>query len=161
MLRRWAEIGMLVAGLCLLGTSGSRVMERALFQSQPEIAKAFQPRLRILGRLEIPRLGMALLIVEGADQSALSVAAGHVDGTAALGTNGNTVLAGHRDAEFRALRGIRIGDRLRVKAGQTYVYVVSRISVVSSADITPLAQRSGARLTLITCYPFRYVGEAP
>lgn len=151
----------MVAGLCLLSTAAWRVTERGVFQSRPEIVKVFRPDLRLLGRLEIPRLGMAILVVDGADESALSVAAGHVAGTAALGANGNTVLAAHRDAEFRALRAIRVGDRLRVRADRTYVYVVRRIRVVSPRDITPLQPQGIALLTLVTCYPFRYVGAAP
>jgi len=159
--RHWAEIGLIVAGLCLLVTAGWRVTERALFQSRPEVVEAFRPGLRLLGRLEIPRLGMAVLVVDGADENALSVAAGHVAGTAALGGSGNAVIAGHRDAEFRALRGIRVGDRLRVSADRTYVYVVRRILVVSRNDTRVLAPQSAAGLTLVTCYPFRYVGDAP
>jgi sortase A len=159
--RRWAEIGLLVSGLFFMGSAGWRVTERALFQSRPEFAKAFRPGLRVLGRLEIPRLGMAVLVVDGADEKSLSVAAGHVAGTAALGASGNAVLAGHRDAEFRALRGIRVGDRVRIRADWTYVYVVRRIRVVSPRDITPLAQQGAACLTLVTCYPFRYLGDAP
>jgi len=161
MVRRAAEIAVLATGLSLLAIAGWRQIQRAAFQSQPRLAYALRPGLKILGKLEIPRLGLAAIVVEGADEKQLSVAVGHLAGTAAPGANGNVVLAGHRDAEFRALRSIRIGDRLRVTTDRNYIYVVSRIRIVAAEDVTPLADQSTPLLTLITCYPFRYVGDAP
>lgn len=161
MWRRCAETLVVISGLCLLATAGWRVVERAAFQAQPQLVNTLRPGIRILGRLEIPRIGVGVMLVEGADESALSVSAGHVAGTAALGVNGNAVIAGHRDAEFRALRGIRIGDRLRVRADKTYIYVVTRMRVVDADDLTMLEASRRSLLTLVTCYPFRYVGDAP
>jgi sortase A len=129
-------------------------------EAQPQLAKLFRPQLKIVGRLEIPRLDIDVLVIEGDEQDALSLAAEHLAGTAAFGA-GNTVIAAHRDAEFRHLRRICIGDRLRVRAAKTYIYVVKRIQVVPASDITALRQAATPVLTLVTCYPFRYVGDAP
>lgn len=160
-MRRWAEIVLLVSGVSLSCAAGWRLLERSSVSARPELVKIFRPGLKVLGRLEIPRLEIGVLVVEGDDQDALSIAAGHVKGTSDLGSDGNAVIAAHRDAEFRALREIRIGDRLRVRADKTYFYVVRRVRVVRANDTTPLQQSTAPLLTLVTCYPFRYVGDAP
>lgn len=168
-MRLRAEIALLITGLCLLSTAGLRILRRTAFDAPPEslmypvsrLVRAGGSNLRLLAKLEIPRLGLMVPVVEGDDEAALSVASGHVPGTEALGGMGNSVIAGHRDAEFRALREIAVGDRIRVKADKTYIYVVNRIQIVKPDNLAPLQNTKEPTLTLVTCYPFRYVGDAP
>jgi sortase A len=116
----------------------------------------------VIGRLEISALGLQVPIIEGFDPTALRAGVGHVVGTALPGGLGNMALAGHRDTFFRPLRGIRRGMRMSVSAGgDTYQYVVDSTSIVKPEDVSVLAIHDAPELTLITCYPFHYVGSAP
>ncbi len=102
-----------------------------------------------------------MLIVDGDNEESLSIAAGHVPGTALPGAPGNSVIAGHRDTAFRALRNIRIGDHVRIESGRKYDYIVEQVRIVGPEDMGVLRDHGGAVLTMITCYPFGYVGDAP
>jgi sortase A len=114
------------------------------------------------GRIDIPRLGVAGRIREGADDDTLRVAVGHVPGTALPGPTGNVALAAHRYGYFRGLRGVRTGDEITVTmAGAVFHYSVDRIEVVEVTEVDVLDQTVDPTLTLITCYPFDYVGHAP
>jgi sortase A len=116
----------------------------------------------VIGRLEIPRLQLAVMVREGADEGTLSRAVGHIPGTALPGNIGNVGLAGHRDTFFRALRNIRADDtiELQTTAG-TYRYLVKSTKIVTPRDVSVLEASGGETLTLVTCYPFYYVGSAP
>lgn len=115
-----------------------------------------------LGRIEIPRLGLAAIVREGADEKTLARAVGLVPGTARPGQNGNVVLAGHRDTFFRPLRGIRVNDRIRLFVPpHQYEYRVESLRVVTPEETDALASRGVDELTLVTCYPFRFIGPAP
>jgi sortase A len=116
----------------------------------------------IVGRLEIPRLGMSMVVFEGTDADILDVGAGHWTGSPLPGGQGNVVVAGHRDTFFRGLRNIRNHDVVAVSTvSGTERYEVESTRVVHPTDLRVLAPTSGAVLTLITCYPFVYVGHAP
>jgi sortase A len=116
----------------------------------------------VIGRLEIPRLNIAAMVREGADEGTLSRAVGHIPGTALPGKAGNVGLAGHRDTFFRALRNIHADDviELETTAG-TYRYLVKSTRIVTPRDVSVLNASGGETLTLVTCYPFYYVGSAP
>lgn len=115
-----------------------------------------------MGRLEIPRIGMSVMIRHGAGETTLTLGAGHVPATPSPGGHGNVVLAAHRDTFFRGLEGIRVGDRIRiVTVGQTYEYVVDSTETVDPEDTHIMESRGRQELTLITCYPFSFVGSAP
>jgi sortase A len=116
----------------------------------------------IVGRVEIPRVGVSAVVREGDDAKVLRGAVGHIPGTALPGESGNAALAGHRDTFFRGLRNIRNGDEIVVKtpAGDAR-YVVRATRVVDPTDISVLAPARGSVLTLVTCYPFNYIGAAP
>jgi len=116
----------------------------------------------VIGRLSIPRLNLAVMVREGADEGTLRRAVGHIPGTALPGTIGNVGLAGHRDTFFRALRNIQADDtiELQTTAG-TYRYLVKSTRIVTPRDVSVLAASGGETLTLVTCYPFYYVGSAP
>lgn len=159
------ELLLRVAGLVLLVISGCKAARYAAFQAQPElllkIPGGAPPHAILVGKLEIPRLNMRVAIVEGDDEQSLSIGAGHVPGSAAFGGVGNAVIAGHRDTAFRALRNVRIGDQILIHSLHDAAYRVTSIRTVDPDDISVLRSDAGAKLTLITCFPFYYVGSAP
>jgi sortase A len=116
----------------------------------------------LIGRLEIPRLGLSVMLMEGADAKTLRRAVGHIRGTPLPGQPGNVGLSGHRDSFFRPLRNIRENDIIVVTTyeGQ-YRYRVVSTSVVTPDDVSVLNTSPGEILTLVTCYPFYFVGAAP
>lgn len=115
-----------------------------------------------IGRLEIPRFGLSVVVAEGDDENTLKVAVGHLPDTSLPWQEGNTALAGHRDTFFRPLRRIQVGDEIRLVTGRgTFRYRVSRHTVVDPDALWVLDASPAAALTLITCYPFDYVGPAP
>jgi len=116
----------------------------------------------LIGRIEIPRLGLSEIVIEGADARALRRAVGHVAGTALPGQTGNTAITGHRDTFFRPLRKIRRDDLIRLTTLQgEFLYRVVSTGIVDPEDVEVLDSYSGQVLTLITCYPFYFVGAAP
>ncbi len=113
-------------------------------------------------RLEVPRLGISVMVHEGVEARTLRIGAGHVPGTALAGDPGNVVIAAHRDTFFRPLRNIRDGDTILVETlNGSYRYSVEWTRVVDPSDRQALASSADALLTLVTCYPFYYVGPAP
>lgn len=116
----------------------------------------------VLGRIEIPRIGVKAIVREGTDGATLALAVGHIPGTARPGENGNAVLAGHRDTFFRGLRDIRLNDEvLFVVPPHSYEYRVMSTQVVAPDDLSVLDAGEGEELTLVTCYPFYFIGRAP
>jgi sortase A len=115
-----------------------------------------------VGRIEIPRLRLSAVIKAGADARTLQLAVGHIPGTALPGERGNVGLAGHRDTFFRRLRDVRPDDEIRVTTpDRVYRYRVERTDVVEPDDVWVLDPTAYSALTLVTCYPFTYVGSAP
>ena len=116
----------------------------------------------VVGRLEIPRLRLSTIVFEGADDEVLERGAGHVPGSALPGNRGNTVLAAHRDTFFRPLQKVKVGDLVKIHAGpRDSVYVVESARVVEPDEVDVMKPTRDPALTLITCFPFRYVGPAP
>lgn len=115
-----------------------------------------------IGRIEIPRLGVSTIIRAGSDARTLSLAVGHIPGTALPGEIGNIGLAGHRDTFFRRLRDIREDDEISLVTPEgTYSFRVQRTNVVQPRDTWVLNATTEPTLTLVTCYPFTYIGSAP
>jgi sortase A len=135
--------------------------------AEPKVDRVSLPERRavdpgLIGRIEIPRLGLAAIVREGTDRRTLERAVGHVPGTALPGQNGNVCLAAHRDTLFRRLEGVRKDDTIRITTPvATYEYTVQGTSVVDPGAVEVLASTRDASLTLVTCYPFGYVGPAP
>jgi sortase A len=151
------EIAWLIRG----AKTGALAQENAETQEPIPSAKAPLPD-RLIGRMRIPRLRVAVMVREGADEHTLRRAVGHIPGTGLPGTTGNVALAGHRDSFFRELRNIRKDDKIELQTGQdTYRYAVRSVEVVSPKDVQVLKASGGETLTLVTCYPFSYVGSAP
>jgi sortase A len=116
----------------------------------------------LLGLIEIPRLDTAAIVEEGVSVGTLWKAVGHLPGTALPGEAGNAVLAGHRDTYFSGLGDLKVGDLVSFKSPTaTYSYRVESARVVEPDDDSVLNASKEATLTLITCYPFHYIGSAP
>ena len=121
-----------------------------------------RPAGSLVGRLEIPRLRLSAVVLEGSDERTLRLGAGRIPETAAPGQAGNLVIGGHRDTFFRPLRAIHGGDRISlVTPGGAYRYIVEWTAVVNPSDRETLRPTPDRSLTLVTCYPFRYLGPAP
>lgn len=115
-----------------------------------------------IARIGIPRLNVRAIVREGVEESTLRRAVGHVPGTARPGDEGNVGLAGHRDSFFRPLHDVRRDDRIVVETlDATYEYLVDSLKIVGPDDVSVLAPTKEPSLTLVTCYPFHYVGNAP
>ena len=115
-----------------------------------------------LARLEAPSVNLKATVLEGSDDRTLARAAGHIEYTALPGEPGNIGIAGHRDTTFLALRELKPGDRLTLTtAGAVFVYKVSRTWVVEPEDVHVLDRTPRPALTLVTCYPFNFIGSAP
>ena len=116
----------------------------------------------IIGRIEIPRIHVSVIVLEGSDSRILRVAAGHVPGTALPGTIGNVGIAAHRDTFFRPVREIRSNDMITLTTSHgVFRYRVDGTEIVDPNDVQVLHRTEDAELTLVTCYPFYYVGSAP
>jgi sortase A len=139
------------------GTRPQRLPAEPAAASRPQ-----SQQLSVIGRLSIPRLRVNVIVREGADEGTLSRAVGHIPGTALPGKLGNVALAGHRDTFFRPLRAIRAKDVIELETTSgTYRYRVESTNIVGPRDVGVLAASGGQTLTLVTCYPFYYVGSAP
>jgi len=139
-------------------TSGTSFASRAL----PSLPKLFAPDPDVIGRLEVPRLGLAVMVREGMDAATLRRAAGHATSTALPGERGNFVVLGHRDSFFRGLRELREGDIVRIRTTRaSFNYAVQSIQVVEPESLARLAAPGESSVTLITCFSFNYIGPAP
>jgi sortase A len=130
-------------------------------------ASVSPPRLTLaaralIGRIEVPRLSLSALAREGVDVRTLRGSVGHVPGTALPGEPGNAAFAAHRDTFFRPLAGIRKGDTILVSTPDgVHQYRVFATRIVKPTDVSVLRSGQLSQLTLVTCYPFDYVGSAP
>lgn len=178
---RWSSVGSVAAGIACLSWFVLYQLDAALYEqrqtaliqepardgsSGPETlihsTRPLRADPKVLGRVEIARLGIAGVIREGGDAKTLRRAVGHIPKTARPGEKGNMVLAAHRQQQFRALRNVRQGDRIRVTTPRGWFeYEVERIWVVDPQEVSVMDATPGRQITLLTCYPFDYVGPAP
>ncbi|MFY9911253.1 MAG: class D sortase [Candidatus Sulfotelmatobacter sp.] len=165
-------------GVLALGYVGSTLLDARIYQvsakrsleDQLEAAKVQtvdQPRPEVnkgdvLGRLDIPRLGVSVAVLQGTNSRILRLGAGHIEGTPLPGEPGNSGIAGHRDTFFRELKDIRANDEVQLQTARgLFHYEVDWVKVVGPDDISVLAPSTESTLTLVTCYPFYFVGPAP
>jgi len=133
----------------------------------PGRIKAYQESLKAntntpIGVLEIAKIHLRVPVFTGTGELSLSGGAGWIEGTGWPGKDGNVGIASHRDGFFRGLKDVRIGDEVKlVTHGEIDLYVVDRIEVVKPTDVRVLEPGNGSKVTLVTCYPFYYVGSAP
>ena len=134
-------------------------------QPEPSAAPKGEPAAAadgLIGRIEIPRLLVSAVVVEGVDKITLRRAVGHIPGTALPGQAGNVGLAGHRDTFFRSLRDVKIKDKVQFSTlAGNFNYEVESLRVVDPDNVGILAPSGHNVLTLVTCYPFYFVGPAP
>lgn len=174
---RWLSRVFLIGGAVALGYSAYFYVSAYAFQKMETIAfdraltgpapdaptiNHIVPEGGVIGRIEIGRLGVSAIVVEGDSASLLRQAIGHVPETAMPGEQGNMALTGHRDTFFRPLRNIREGDVITLETeGGQYQYEVESAAVVPPTATEVLQSSGQQELTLITCYPFYFVGPAP
>jgi LPXTG-site transpeptidase (sortase) family protein len=174
----------LVGGGCLLAWPGWVWVESAYAQRSGErqlagsaradretiVAPGSKPsggrrpaRGSVLGRFQIPKLNLSYVLLEGTDSRTLDKSIGHVEGSSLVGESGNIGIAGHRNTHFRKLEWIRRGDEvvLSSAAGAEYRYRVEWARLYHPTDMEVLDPAHGPAITLITCFPFEYVGSAP
>ncbi len=169
-LLRRIETILFVAGFACVAAFLGTVSERVWFQWRygaidpaPVPAGTPAPRAGPLGRIEIPRVGVSAVVLDGVDGQTLRRGVGHVPGTAYPGeSEGRIALAAHRDTFFRNLRFVKAGDIVRLLApGATALYKVESTEVVKPWQTDVLQPVDEDVLTMVTCYPFTYVGSAP
>jgi sortase A len=132
--------------------------------AEANLARVESPPLKgsPVGQIAISSIGLTAMIEEGDSGRTLRRAVGHMPGTARPGQQGNVVIAGHRDTFFRPLRNIQKGDEITLTTLKgSYRYRVDFTEVVEPQNTEALDASPGAILTLVTCYPFNYVGPAP
>jgi sortase A len=179
-LLRWTRWLLIASAISLLAYSGFILLDTWVFQRAEERqleslvaparnASAVRPaRLSpaatggLIGRVEIPGLGISAIMMEGTSPAILRRAVGHILGTALPGERGNVGISGHRDTFFRPLRHIEAGEIILLTTMTAqYRYRVVATSVVAPDDVAALRPGAGETLTIVTCYPFYFVGPAP
>jgi sortase A len=185
---KWSQRALLACGILLLGYCGFALVDAWMFQRResrdldrllrdrlapsqaaPQAVSPASPKAApaaavdgLIGRIEIPRLLLSVVVVEGVDKTSLRRAIGHIPGTALPGEAGNVGLAGHRDTFFRPLKDLKIEDEIRISTLKgRFRYQVVSLRVVDPDNVGVLASSGEKVLTLVTCYPFSFIGPAP
>jgi sortase A len=185
---KWGQRGFFACAILLLGYCGFALVDAWIFQRResreldrllrdrqaasqgtPQPGPSTAPKGAsavaidgLIGRLEIPRLLLSDVVVEGVDRTTLQRAVGHIPGTALPGHAGNVGLAGHRDTFFRSLKDVKIKDEVQLSTlAGNFNYEVESLRVVDPDNVGVLAPSGHNVLTLVTCYPFYFVGPAP
>jgi sortase A len=184
---KWGQRGLFACAILLLGYCAFALADAWIFQrresreldrllrdrhvaseSTPQPESSTAPKGApaaadgLIGRIEIPRLLLSVVVVEGVDKTTLRRAVGHIPGTALPGHPGNVGLAGHRDTFFRPLKDLKIKDEVQLSTVEgSFMYEVESLRVVEPDNVGVLAPSGENVLTLVTCYPFYYVGPAP
>ena len=151
------------AGYSLALVYGYQKMEMSKFEHRAPLAEPHLPTVgEVVGQIRIPRLNLKAIIVQGESAEVLRRAVGHIPETAMPGEWGNVALAAHRDQLFRPLRGVQQGDMISIEtATGDFQYEVESTFVVGPTDVEVLHSTNRRELTLVTCFPFDYVGSAP
>jgi sortase A len=164
----WLLVGIGVGclGMYAYETVAARRFQAVQAAEFARAAQAYAPvRVRaggLIGMLDVPRLNLTAPVIEGDDDATLKRAAGHLPDTPLPWERGNMAIAGHRDGLFRPLKDIKVGDEIRFRTSRDeFRYRVTDTSIVKPDDVSVLEPRDAAALTLITCYPFYYIGNAP
>jgi sortase A len=183
---KWGQIAFFASAVLLLGYCGFALVDAWIFQKResreldrllrdrqvvsqgtprPSAAPEAAPAIAadgLIGRIEIPRLLVSAVVVEGVDKTTLQRAVGHIPGTALPGQAGNVGLAGHRDTFFRSLKDVKVKDEVQLSTlAGNFNYEVESLKVVDPDNVGVLAPSGHNVLTLVTCYPFYFVGPAP
>ena len=159
------SLGVSYAAYTTADAQAYQALEKSRFENV-NVSRSEEPRHvvqnDVIGEIEVSRLGLKAIVVQGDSSKILRRAVGHIAETALPGKLGNVVLAGHRDTFFRPLRNIRLGDAIILKTlDGDFHYQVESTAVVPPNGIQVLQPSSERTLTLITCFPFYYLGSAP
>jgi sortase A len=186
-LLKWIERALLTLGVALGAWCAAVLVEARFHQSVPvsgqlTVTQTVVPALpgdggkaaphpaapsapaagSLIARLEAPSVRMTTNILEGSDDATLSRGAGHIEDTPFPGQPGNIGIAGHRDTVFRPLRHLKVGDPLQITTGdRLYQYRISKTLIVGPDDVYVLDPTERPTVTLVTCYPFDFIGHAP
>jgi sortase A len=187
---KWTQLTLFACGILLLGYCGFTLVDGWIFQrrasqdldrqlrvrrtesqKRPQALSSVSPKAgpaaapeaeSLVGRITIPRLLLSVVVIEGVTKAALRRAAGHIPGTALPGEAGNVGVAGHRDTFFRPLKDLKIKDEIQFSTLKgDFKYEVESLRVVEPDNVGVLAASGENVLTMVTCYPFFYVGPAP
>jgi sortase A len=182
---RWIERGLLTSGVALTAWCALILLEARFYNSLQVPAPApltitqtlpgdagtpgahgpvvaAPPQGAVVGRLEVPSIHLSTTVLEGSDDATLSRASGHIEDTPFPGQPGNVGIAGHRDTVFRPLRYVHLGDTLVLTtSNRIYRYRIRKTFIVGPDDVYVLDPTEHPTLTLVTCYPFEFVGHAP
>lgn len=184
---RWMERGLMVLGITLAVWSGFTLVEGRYYRNLPiptvsrsvTVLPGEGPAADAnaagtsgggraiedgawIARLEGPSVGLSATVLEGTTEPTLRRGAGHIEDTAFPGSPGNVGIAGHRDTTFRPVRHLKLGDPLvLVTADRTFAYRISETMIVDPKDVYVLDPTEHPTLTLVTCYPFTFIGSAP
>lgn len=172
--RRLISLALIVIGVVLLGYVAGEYW--GMYRSQKNLEAEWQHQAatisvpgkapvspdQLLTRLQIPKIQVDAIVVEGASRRELSEGPGHMKQTAQPGETGNAVITGHRDTFFRHIYELNKGDQIQVRrSGRTFTYEVTGRKIVMPEDISVIKPTNNPQLTLITCYPTYYIGPAP
>jgi sortase A len=175
---KWVERGLIALGVGCLAWAGVALLEARVYQeleksaleqtlwTPPPDGTAVPPaRLApagLVGQISIPRLHLTAIAVNGDDDATLGVAVGHLPDTPFPWQPGNSAFAAHRDTFFRPLKGVAPGDLIRLTTPYgSFTYRVRDTLIVKPTDVWVLDKTAHPTLTLVTCYPFSYIGHAP
>jgi len=172
--RRVISLALVVIGVVLLGYVAGQYW--GMYRSQKNLEAEWQRQAatvsvpgkapvsadQLLTRLQIPKIQMDAIVVEGASRRELSEGPGHMKQTAQPGETGNAVITAHRDTFFRHIYELNKGDQIQVRrSGRTFTYEVTGKRIVMPEDVSVIKPTNNPQLTLITCYPTYYIGPAP
>jgi sortase A len=180
-MRSTIERGLLLTALGCLGYVGAVILDAKVYSAQQtrrlDALRAAREALAsrtalvlpapagaspLMGRIDIPRIGISAIILDSDDPKSLRRGVCHIPDTALFGQTGNVVLAGHRDTVFRGLRRIAMHDTVIVTTPDSvYRYSVTATEVVHPESTEVLENSGGNVLTLVTCWPFGFIGPAP
>jgi LPXTG-site transpeptidase (sortase) family protein len=173
---RWIEGLLVTLGMSLGAWSVAQIIEARAGAQMPipkpptSVASEISSGVVIparggwVARLEAPSVGLSATVLEGSDDATLARGAGHIEYTPFPGQpgNGNIGIAGHRDTTFRAVRHLQKGDPLELRTSdRVYRYLITATSIVDPEDVHVLDPQDRPLLTLVTCYPFEFIGHAP
>lgn len=167
-----------ITGIVALGYVVLTLLDARLYQASAKRSLASQIQMEpeqtatqpkpavkmgdVLGRMDIPRLSLSIAILQGTNSRTLRRGAGHIEGTPLPGEAGNSAIAGHRDTFFRELKDIRANDEIQLQTTTgLFHYEVDWVKVVPPNDVSVLSPSTESVLTLVTCYPFYFVGPSP
>ncbi len=158
----------------LHATAQSTTNRTSAASSRPDFSLWDQKRIReyqtsLAGQIEeleavlrIDKIHLVAPVLNGTDELTLNRGVGRIIGTAHIGAPGNLGIAGHRDGFFRGLKDLTIGDVVQLQTTtRTLTYTITRVQVVAPGDVSVLKDDKAPSLTLVTCYPFYFIGNAP